>query len=77
MESKLSANHNSDVSLEDSSGTSNTDSDYSGLSNKSPTRKSTRQELAAQMDELEKMHKDVRKDLEEFSSPRVLFTHTN
>ena len=73
-ESKLAAYPDSDIILSSSSGISDTNSDYSELRKNSPSRSDNCQELEAQIHELGKINNEVRTELEEISSPRVLFT---
>ena len=58
-----------------SSGVSNANSDYSGSRDNSPAGLDNIRELAEYLDELKKIHEDVRAELEGFYSSKELFTH--
>ena len=76
-ESEPAVDCESDFMSAVSSGASNANSDLSKSSDNYPVRSDNCTELAAQIDELKKIHNKVKTDIEDFSSPRVLFTHLN
>ena len=69
VESELAADCKSDVTLEASSGVSDSNLNYSKSSDNLPVRSDNCMELASQIHELEKIHKDVRTDTKEFPHP--------
>ena len=75
MDQEFNADHDSEVTSADGSGTNDNNSKYVESRKKLPVISDNRPELKTIIEEIIEIQNDANTELEEFSTPRALFTH--